>query len=772
FGARQTLWLAIAATVIIAGLQLPNHLVFLRRYKYLWLTGGLVLTALTLLFGTNPATVTGPRLWLGCCDIYFQPSEPLKLLLIIYLAAYLADRLPLANKLLPLLVPTVIVSGFTLLLLIVQRDLGTATIFLYLYTAILYIATGRKRIVFVSILILVLAGTVGYFFIDIIRLRVESWINPWLDPSGSSYQIIQSLIAVANGGVLGRGPGLGSPSFVPVQHSDFIFAAIAEEMGLVGSLAMLMLFALLINRGLVIALRSSDGFRSYLAAGLTAYLVGQSVLIIGGNLRMLPLTGVTLPFVAYGGSSLVTAFISVLILIHISHHAESRPGQRNNWRPYLHLGVTLYSALIILSLLSGWWAYFQSDNLLTRTDNPRRALSDRFVLRGSFLDRHSDPIVSSQGEPGSYFRQSIHPSLTPIIGYSHPIYGQSGLEATLDGFLRGLEGNPKEIVWWNNLLYGQPPAGLDVRLSVDTNLQYKAHDLLHDKTAALVLLNAKNGEILALASYPTFDANQLDELWPELIEDPLSPLLNRATLGRYPPGSALGSLLLAASYTETGLPTLPESLSYQYGNHYLECAVSPIQPNWGNSIAGGCPAAQMVLGQALGTDQLFTYFNNLGLFDQVPFDLRTTKPAMPQTITISEGAYLGLTDLEVSPLHLARAAAILSSGGIMPAPRLSLAYKSPGLGWVKLPAHQEPLRVLEVEKVDAAVTTIAMGDQSIWQSVATAPTGETTAVTWYMAGTLPDRDGNQLTLVLLLEENDPMTATVIGRTILQAALHP
>jgi len=771
FGARQTLWLAIAVFIAIAGQYLPNHLAFLRRYKYLWLTGGLILTAMTLLFGTNPATTAGPRLWLGCCGVYFQPSEPLKLLLIVYLAAYLADRLPLSNNLLPLLAPTLIMTGFTMLLLIAQRDLGTATIFLCLYTAILYVATGRKRILLASFLTLLLAGTVGYLSFDIVRIRVEAWINPWVDPSGGSYQIVQSLIAVANGGLLGRGPGLGSPGFVPVQHSDFIFAAIAEETGLAGSIGLLLLYALLINRGLLTALRSVDGFRSYLAAGLTAYLVGQSILIIGGNLRMLPLTGVTLPFVSYGGSSLLTAFIAALILLHISHHTTSNPGLSINWRFHLHLGVILLSGLVVLSLMAGWWSYYRSDTLLARMDNPRRAFSDRYVQRGSILDRHNTPLATTQGEPGNYTRQLLHPSLTHVVGFTHPVYGQSGLEASLDRYLRGLEGNPQEILWWNNLLYGQPPPGLDVRLSLDTDLQYLIHDLIENRTAALVLLNASSGEVLALASYPTFDPGDLDDFWGELIEDPRSPLLNRATLGRYPPGPALGALFLVATY-EQGLPALPEILSYEYNNVLLECAIIPIQPDWGNSIAGGCPAAQLALGQLMDTEELLAFYVELGLYDHVPIRLPTTSSAIPQSLTDPEGAYLGLANLQVSPLQMAQAAATLSTGGIRPVPRIAMSVKTPHLGWVKLPASEEPVRLFEESQVIAATSSITTGPQPIWQSLAVVPTGPLSGITWYLAGTQPGWDGDPLTLVLLLEEPDPQAAMVIGRSILQAALAP
>src|SRR6185503_12832299 len=213
FGARQALWFVVSLVIIIAGVRLTT-LDFLRRYKYILLTGGLLLTTLTLLFGTNPSG-SGPRLWLGCCDFYLQPSEPLKLLLVGFLAAYLADKLPSRLRTIHILYPTIILSGIVILLLVVQRDLGTASIFTALYTIIIYLATGRRRILLVALFLLAFVGVAGYYFVGIVHARVVSWLNPWDDPSGSSYQIVQSLIAIANGGIFGRGPGLGSPGFIP-----------------------------------------------------------------------------------------------------------------------------------------------------------------------------------------------------------------------------------------------------------------------------------------------------------------------------------------------------------------------------------------------------------------------------------------------------------------------------------------------------------------------------------------------------------------------------
>jgi cell division protein FtsW (lipid II flippase) len=565
FGLRQSVWLFVSLGVLALGLRLPSDLSFLRRYKYLWLTGGLLLTGLTLVFGTNPAGPGLPRLWLGCCGIYLQPSEPLKLLLIAYLSAYLATPFhaaPHAQHLsLASISPTLLMSGLAMLLLVVQRDLGTAVVFLFLYAVIVYLATGNRWIIFASGLVVLLAALTGYLLFDVVRLRIDAWLNPWLDPSGRSFQIVQSLLAVSSGGVFGRGPGLGNPGLVPVPHSDFIFAAIAEESGLVGAFGLLILLALLAVRGLDIALHAPDTFRRCLAAGLTAHLVAQSVLIIGGNLRLLPLTGVTLPFVSYGGSSLLTSFLALLFLLQISCRENAPHAPLPTARPYLQLGGLLLAGLAGASLVSGWWVIVRGPDLVTRTDNPRRAIADRFVPRGALLDRNNQPLALTIGQPGAYTRQVLYPDLSPVLGYNNPVYGQSGLEASYDLYLRGQKGYPGLTLWWSSLQYGQPPPGLNLRTSLDLDMQRTADLQLGSHPGALVLLNPKSGEILAMASHPTFDANQIAEQWSTLVTDPASPLLDRAVLGRYLagdllqrvfPGGLPGSLLEVT--TALGLP--------------------------------------------------------------------------------------------------------------------------------------------------------------------------------------------------------------------------
>ena len=711
FGMRQTAWLMVSGLVFLLGLRLSPELRFLRRYKYLWLTSGLLLTALTLVIGTNPSG-GGLRLWLGCCGVYLQPSEPLKLLFIVYLAAYLADRLPLSLRPTALLAPTAVVIGTALSLLFVQRDLGTASIFIFLYTIILFAASGKKRILPISLVMLIVAGVAGYFLFDVIRLRVDAWINPWFDPSGRSFQIVQSLMAVANGGTSGRGPGLGSPGLVPVAISDFVFTAIAEETGLAGTLGLLMLIGLFASRGIRIAMHAPDNFRRILAAGLTAQLGAQSILIIGGNIRLLPLTGVTLPFVSYGGSSLVTSFMILLILFLISSQPEEEPAPLPRPQPYLVLAGLVGLGLVALAVTNAWWTVWRGPDILERTDNARRSIADRYVKRGSLLDRHETPINFTEGKSGDYLRSYSYPALAPVIGYTNPIYGQSGLEASLDPYLRGEQGNPASSIWWDHLVYGQPPPGLNVRLSLDLELQHQADELLGDHMGAIVLINSASGEILIMASHPTFDPNELDTQASTLLQATGSPLLDRAAQGQYPPGDALRPFFQAAGYTLWPSQSIEE-----------------------------------------------TWYTALGFYFTPEFRLQVAAASTPGSA------------LRLSPLQMALAAATLSSGGMRPAPRLAMAVDTPTEGWVILPLLSEPVTVFaSVSAADTAQAMMVSG-QPFWQWNAIATQANQT-YSWSLGGTLPDWQGAPLAVVVLLEENNPGQAGFIGQTLLETAINP
>lgn len=787
FGLRQSIWLAVAGGIVVLGLRRSSDLSLLRRYKYLWLTAGLALTAATLFLGTNPQGV-GPRLWLGCCGVYFQPSEPLKLLLVVYLAAYLADRLPVSGVETPsipwrplslyTLWPTIILTGLALLLLIVQRDLGTASIFLFLYAVVVYTATADWRIPLISVLSLIAAGIAGYALFDVVQLRIEAWLNPWLDPSGRSYQIVQSLLAVANGGLIGRGPGLGNPGLVPIAQSDFIFTTISEEFGLLGAIGILILLGILLARGLRTALCAPDMYRRLLAAGLTFHLTTQSILIIGGNLRLLPLTGVTLPFVSYGGSSLLVSFIELLCLLHISAAIPDQPVSASSPRVYRRLAAAALLGLAAAGLVAGWWAFWRGPDLLTRSDNARRSIADRFVQRGSLLDRDGNPLAESHGPPGDLLRIYPYAALGPTIGYTDPVYGQSGLEFSLDSYLRGLQGYPALTVWQSHLLYGMPPEGLDVRLSLDLPLQQAADQALVGRTGGLVLLNAQSGEILALATSPTFDANTLAQDWQSLVSDPSAPLFNRAADGLYPPGAALGAFLLAESIQSSSLPALPATMDHPLGDTRLTCALPSAVTAWGPVIASGCPAPTATLADALGPANLLGLLDRLGLFTAPDLRLPAQTGLRPAAMADAAQVLFNQADpstgsaLTATPLQMALAAAVLSNQGFRSIPLLVMAVDTPQSGWVMLPALASPVEVFSAQAARSTARQLADPDLPIWQTTACVVYSESNGVCWYLGGTLDTWPGAPLAVAILLENTPASLVAAIGRGYLEAALIP
>jgi cell division protein FtsW (lipid II flippase) len=725
YGWRQSAWLLLSSAVLVVGARLPTNLVFLRRYKYLWLTGSLTLTALTLFLGTNPLGY-GPRMWLGCCGIYLQPSEPLKFMLIAYLAAYLADHQPflllsttqpspsrdnsdpssqlkfsiLRTGLISLLAPTFIMTGMTLILLIVQRDLGTATIFMILYSVIIYVATGRKKVIWIAGLVLAISGVAGYWFFDVVRIRVDAWLNPFLDPTGGSYQIVQSLIAIANGEVFGRGPGLGYPNLIPLAHSDLIFSAIVEEHGLIGALGLIMCLLLFLYHGFSTAMHASDIYRRYLASGLTAYLVGQSILIICGNLRLLPLTGVTLPFVSYGGSSLMTATFALLFLLHISNHGEGMPAPFRTSGAYRHLNFFFFASLSVIAFSVGWWSIYRASDLISRTDNPRRAIADLYVQRGAIVDQRNRPINESVGISGQFVRKVNYPDLSNVTGYIDPIYGQSGLEASLDGYLRGNEGNPVLTIWWDRLVYGLPPSGRTLRTSLDLDMQTIADQRLAGFKGAIILINAQTGEILIMASHPVFDANHLSEEWDSLVKDPDSPLLNRAIFGLYPIGE-LGDTIFQELLQKGGNDTDPQ--------------------------------------------------------------LRLPSLLQPTT----QG-----NSLQLSPLQVALLSATISGKGIRPAPLFVTAVNTSDSQWEILPPVEKPVQVIESELAALIVNPYRVPGLDIWETEGVVTGDTNNIVTWYIGGTSVDWDSTPYAITVLLEGDLLRTAKEMGQELLLNAILP
>lgn len=330
FADRQAIWLIVSVGSMLLVAVFPHTLGWLRRFRYLLLALALGLLLATIVLGSNPSGIaTAPRLWLRFGPLYLQPSELMKIILVGFLASYLAEQTALSriNRMADnkahlsarLLGPMLLMSTLSIVILVWQRDLGTAALFFIVYLLLLYLCSGDWKILVGGAVLIVLAGIVAYQLFDVLRLRVDIWLNPWPEADGRAYQIVQSLMAFGAGGIFGTGAGIGSPYYIPVVHSDFMFAALAEEWGLLGVITIVSCIGIICLRGLSIAL--TNGRRTYhqlFAVGLTMMLTVQAIMIMAGVLKLLPLTGVTLPFMSYGGSSLMVCFLMIGILLRLS----------------------------------------------------------------------------------------------------------------------------------------------------------------------------------------------------------------------------------------------------------------------------------------------------------------------------------------------------------------------------------------------------------------------------------------------------------------------
>jgi peptidoglycan glycosyltransferase len=318
---------------------------WLRRYKYTWAAAGIALLLLVFVFGS---IVGGARLTLHIGPFAGQPSELLKVILVVFLAAYLAENRALlamsstrvgAFNLppLPYLLPMLAMWGLALAIVIVQRDLGAALLYFLVFLGLLYVATRRIAYVLFGIALFLAGGALLYVLFTHVQDRINIWIDPFADAQGAGYQVIRAMYAYGRGGILGTGLGAGLPSVgdvpsIPAIHTDFVFAALAEELGMLGALAILGLYLIIAERGFRIAAAATDDFRALLATGLTLVIVVQAAIITGGNLRVLPLTGVTLPFISYGGSSLLVngAVIGLLLALSDRGTEHKAPDARVN----------------------------------------------------------------------------------------------------------------------------------------------------------------------------------------------------------------------------------------------------------------------------------------------------------------------------------------------------------------------------------------------------------------------------------------------------------
>ncbi|MDR0347632.1 MAG: FtsW/RodA/SpoVE family cell cycle protein, partial [Coriobacteriales bacterium] len=507
---RQVMWLFLAIAAMLVTLLLVRSIRKLCSYKYLLMLLGITMLLLPAVVG---AEIYGSKIWLSIGGFSFQPGEVAKVLIVLFLAGYLADNremlsvggrrvgnftIPDLRTLLPLLIMWLL----SLAIVVFERDLGSALLFFGLFLVMLYIATGRKFYVFAGMGLAVVGGVAAFLAFSHVQQRINIWLDPYAYRYEAGGQLIQGLYSLADGGLFGTGIGRGMPEYIPVVESDFIFAAIGEEMGLLGASGVLLLFVLFAVRGFTVAARANSDVAAFAATGLTTAIILQAFVIVGGVTRFIPLTGVTLPFMSQGGSSLLASFIIVGLLLRTSDsgtgHEKELAGVTGFDGGVLGR-VTLGRRLTILitgfaclfALLIGnltWHMAINAEAVRNDPLNNHTLARNLDTQRGAILT--SDGLVlahSEKDENGRWKRVYPEEELAAhAVGYISPQFGATGVEATYAETLAGRT----NFGSWNDALdalANKDVPGNDVYLTIVSDIQKAAERALEGKVGGAVV---------------------------------------------------------------------------------------------------------------------------------------------------------------------------------------------------------------------------------------------------------------------------------------------
>jgi cell division protein FtsW (lipid II flippase)/cell division protein FtsI/penicillin-binding protein 2 len=670
-GASQVVWLFLAVAALVATLVVVPSLEHLARYKYTIMLVGFLLLILPGLIGTE---VNGARLWIRIGGFSFQPGEIARIAIIVFLAAYLAENREMLSvstrKILGMrlpeprtLGPLVLMWALSLFVLVFQRDLGASLLLFGIFLVMLYSATGRPGYVLVGTGLFAVGAVVAWRLFTHVQTRVDIWLNPFADPSGRGYQLVQSLFALGAGGMLGTGVGQGLPGRIPFVETDFIFTAIGEELGLLGATAVVVCFLAFALRGLSTAVRARSDMAAFTATGVVAAIALQAFVIIGGVSRLIPLTGITLPFVSYGGTSLVATFILLGLLLHAGNEgtglqAEMQVtsedlgtlgrfalGRRLTW-----VGTALAVMLVALVVNLTWIQVVQARSLANNPANTRNLAAEARQERGSILTR--DGVVLAESVPvgrGEFERQYPQGALAAhTVGYYSTRYGRSGIEAASNDVLAG----SRVFRDWNDVIAaatGQPVRGNDVVLTIDSEVQRAAQRALGDNRGAVVAIDPRSGAVLASASMPHYDPGAVDDRWDSLSEAESAPLLDRARQSLRAPGSTFKIVTLTGALG-TGVATPSSTYS---GPARLEIGGAPVT-NYGGAGYGQLDlrsatmrSVNTVFGQVaveLGASRLVEQSERFGFNSELGYELpvRMSLMPVPGEMTTWETAWAGV----------------------------------------------------------------------------------------------------------------------------------
>ena len=666
---NQVMWLFLGVAFMVLVLAFVRNLDKVANYKYTLMIAGFLLLLSPLVPGLGQE-IYGSRIWLSLGGFSFQPGEIAKIIIVLFLAGYLAQnremlsvftvrvgpfRLPDIRTLLPL----ILMWGVALLIVVFEKDLGSALVLFFMFLVMLYVATGKKFYLAIGLGLIAVGGVGAFLAFDHVQVRVNTWLDPFADAQNTGYQLTQAIYSIADGDLFGVGLGNGLAEQIPVVESDFIFADIAEEIGLLGAAGVLLLFLCFAIRGFVTAARAKSDVSSFVAVGLTSVIVLQAFIIVGGVTRLIPLTGITLPFISQGGSSLLASFIIVGLLLRCGDEGTGVGQEMTSATSSLHansvlgrvsLGKRLSHSMLFCSALFALLVanltmimVVQADYYQNMPGNNHSLAKEARTERGTISTY--DGVVLAQSVPtedGTFER--VYPAgdlASQVVGYSSARFGTSGIEQAYNDTLKGKE----NFASWTDVLNsfaGIGGAGNDVALTLNSKIQQAAQDALSGETGACVVMDPDTGAILAMASSPTYDAADFETVIEQANADSSDTrLINRAIHALYSPGSTFKIVSLATALEdgvadENTVYDAPGSMEIGNadvvnfdGNSYGRLTLAQATELSANTAFGQ-------LGVEMGADALVAGAEDFGFNKDIEFALTLYTSLMPDPDDMTE----------------------------------------------------------------------------------------------------------------------------------------
>lgn len=695
---RQIGILAIALAIFMITPFWIEKIKFWKHFSFLY--GAIGIAALYVVFAFGD-TVYGSKLTMDILGLTFQPSEFVKLVFAFFIAGLLYKTFHFGKVVL-----ATFMAALYVLLLVISRDLGSALIFFLAYIAMLFVATGKKRYYILGILGGGVSAYIASRFFSHVQTRIAVWLDPWSDLDNTGYQLTQSLFGIGTGGWLGMGFGKGKPDMIPFVEEDFVFSAVAEELGVVFGLLLISAFLACVSLFLKIAFGIQDPFWRIVAVGIATSFGSQVVLTIGGGSGLIPLTGVTLPLISNGGSSgMATVFLfGVMMGISLVAAKERRKNlalaeeakeeneevistvnlefEKNRPRrnAIVVIGIifaAFYVAMIVNIL---FFVLYKSHEVIGNSYNTQRLeILAENTIRGNIYGLNGELLATTVVDAnGQEIREYPYEDMfAHAVGYD--CYGGYGVEALAATSLIVSDLSLGERI--ANEMNGEKNPGNNVYTSLDPRLQEIAYDSLGLYRGAVIVTEVETGRILAMVSKPDFNPEEIPEIWDTLIaDDESSILVNRVTQGLYPPGSTF-KIFTALEYIRQN-PDSYDSYHYQcngyfaLGEYRIQCYHGSVHGSLDlmSSFAKSCNSSFANIGILLDRREFADTLLSLGFNEELPIAL----PSNPSHISMREQmseeeimqTSIGQSETLITPMHLNMVTAAIANEGVMMTPYL------------------------------------------------------------------------------------------------------